>query len=65
MPLTNYDRTHVQEILRGEGSWFIANLIRLIEKADKINREKLRSVYPEVVEAFEDWFHRRGPYQRR
>lgn len=55
MLLSQYDKDHIQEILLGEGDWFTARLLRLIAKADWENREKLREVYPEAVEAFEAW----------
>lgn len=57
--LSDFDRAHIKEILRGHGTWFTADLIRLIAHADSTNRETLRRVYPEVVEAFETW--ERGP----
>lgn len=57
--LSDYDRAHIQNILRypDEYTWFSAQLIRLIAKADKNNRERIRSAFPEHVEAFEEWYN--------
>ena len=52
---SEYDKAHVGQILRGEGDWFGAMLLRLIHKADADNLEALREVYPEHVEIFEAW----------
>ena len=54
--LSDFDKAHIQQILSGHGDWFSAMLIRLIGHADKVNREKLRQVFPEHVEAFEAWY---------
>lgn len=50
MPLSDFDREHVDLILDGQGDWFTAQLLRLIMKADRTNREKLRVSFPEEVE---------------
>jgi hypothetical protein len=63
--ISEYDRTHIYEILQGHGTWFSAMLIRLIEHADTENREKLRQAYPEHVGAFEDWNQKTGLYANR
>lgn len=39
----------------GASQGFYALLFALIRKADLINREKLRKVFPEEVAEFEDW----------
>ena len=44
------------DILAGYGDWFSAQLLRLIAKADYNNRERLRTAFPEHVQAYEDWF---------
>jgi hypothetical protein len=51
--LSDYDRDNVGKILAGEGSWFSAQLLRLVMKADLQNRERLRHVFPEHVELYE------------
>lgn len=56
--ISEYDREHMADILAGHGDWFTAHLLRLIAKADALNRAKLRSVYTEEVEAFEEWERR-------
>jgi len=40
---------------RTETDWFSTELYRLIGKADRQNRAKLRQVYPEHVDAWENW----------
>jgi len=62
LPISKFDREHIQEILSGLGDWFSAHLIRLINHADANNKEILRGVYPEHVEAYEDWYNSRGFY---
>ena len=47
------DQVALPEILAGHGSWFGARLLRLIAKADSVNRDKLRKVYPKEVAAVE------------
>jgi hypothetical protein len=53
---SEYDKAHVEDIIRGDGDWFGAKLIRLIRDADADNRETLREAYPEHVQAFEEWY---------
>lgn len=56
--LSDFDRQHMLEILSGEvGSWFSADLMRLIAKADGDNKELLRQVFPDHVEAYEEWYN--------
>lgn len=52
---SDFDRDHIQDILCGYGDWFGADLLRLIAKADRQNREKIRQVYPVHVKVYEDW----------
>ena len=59
--LSEFDKTHVGEILAGMGDWFSAQLLRLCAKADGQNLEKLRLGFPEHVEAFVRW--RDGDYE--
>jgi hypothetical protein len=47
----------MDDIMAGYGDWFSAELLRLIAKADLTNRDKLRQVFPEHVEAYEKWFN--------
>jgi hypothetical protein len=63
--ISNYDRNHIYEILCGRGDWFGAQLIRLVEKADAENRAKIAQSFPEYVEAYNDWYCKRGVYEGR
>ena len=51
MPLSDYDRAHVGNILDGQGDWFTARLLRaldtLLPHADDRNEMILRSTWPE------------------
>ena len=47
--MTEYDKENITEILHGTGTWFTAELFRLIAKSDSLNRDKLAVVYPEEV----------------
>ena len=61
MSLSDYDRANIQQILinpGGQYDWFSAYLIRLIAKADKFNRERIRLGFPEHVEAYETWYEK-------
>jgi len=60
--LSSYDVAHVQDILNGEGDWFTAQLLRLVAKADDENRNKLHLAFPEVVDAYFDWYYSTGSY---
>jgi len=58
MPLSEYDKEHIEDIICGQGDWFTAELIRLINKADITNLHKLEAVFPDEVKAVNNW--RRG-----
>jgi hypothetical protein len=47
--LSEYDKTHLDEILCGHGDWFTAQLLRLIAKSDLSNRARLTKGFPEEV----------------
>ena len=47
--MTDYDRENIGEILHGKGTWFTANLFRLIAKSDSDNRRKLFNAFPTEV----------------
>jgi hypothetical protein len=49
MIISEYDKQNFEEIVWGHGTWFAAHLIRLIIKADLLNRERLRAGFPEEV----------------
>lgn len=53
---SEHDVARMTEILtEAEGSWFTAELLRLMAKADPDNRWRLGLGFPEVVKAYEDW----------
>jgi hypothetical protein len=58
MTITQFDREHIEDILRGAGTWFTADLIRLCAHADEGNLERIRLGFPDVVDAYLAW--RRG-----
>ena len=47
--MTEYDKENIMEILHGKGTWFTADLFRLIAKADESNRLKLAESFPDEV----------------
>ena len=47
----------------GRGDWFTSHLLRLLQKADSVNREKLREVYPDHVAAHERWLLQTGEFE--
>jgi hypothetical protein len=54
--MSEWDKANIEEILRNPvNDWFTARLIRLIAKADRVNREKLRLGFPEEVAAWETY----------
>jgi hypothetical protein len=53
--ISEHDKAHIEDIMNGYGTWFSADLLRLIAKADLKNRDKLYQVYPEHVEAYLSW----------
>lgn len=55
--LSPHDMANFDRIVRGYGDWFSAELVRLIAKADKENRERLRIAFPDHVEAYERWMN--------
>lgn len=57
LELSDFDRDHVEEILNDDRHYhsFSNALLRLVAKADGVQREVLRSVYPTHVGALEAW----------
>jgi len=53
--LSNFDRENMDRLLAGYGDWFSAKLMRLIMKADRENKERLRIAFPDHVQAYEDY----------
>ena len=56
--ISKFDKENVGRILAGDYDHFTALLLRLIAKSDSHNRRKLHIVYPDVVEAYENWFYK-------
>ena len=53
--LTEFDKANIGNIVAGEGTWFTAQLLRLIAKADELNKYKLSRGFPEEVKAYNLW----------
>jgi len=53
--LSEFDRKNMERILAGEFDWFSAKLMRLIRKADRENKERLRIAFPDHVQAYDDY----------
>lgn len=51
--MSPYDKENIVKIVDGHGDWFTAQLLRLIAKADRVNRERIRAGFPEEVCEFE------------
>lgn len=55
MAVSDFDRSHINEIMGGEGDWFTAQVLRLCQKADAPNLALLAVVFPDVVELYQQW----------
>jgi hypothetical protein len=53
--LSDLELGDVGAALDGDATNFTTQLLRLIAKADPLNRERLRVAYPEAVAAWEKW----------
>ncbi len=60
--VSDWDREHINEIMMGEGDWFSAKLLRLLQKADKETREQVRKGFPDHVRLYEEWLCQDLPY---
>ncbi len=54
MTMSMYDKQNIGHVMLN-GTWFTAELLRLISKADLENRERIRLGFPEEVAAYEAW----------
>ncbi len=45
----------IEAAMSGRGDWFTSHLLRLISKADSVNRGYLRQGFPDHVAAWERW----------
>ncbi len=59
--ISQYDADHVEEMFDPRNTWFGAQMMRLIAKADRENKERLRLAFPHAVAAYERWFNGPGP----
>jgi len=53
--MSQFDRENMDLIMSGGGDWFTAKLLRLCQKADAMNLERLRAGFPAEVRAYEAW----------
>ena len=53
--ISEFDRKNIGALVNGYGDWFTAQLVRLINKADMYNRERIRAGFPETLAAYEAW----------
>jgi len=63
MPLSDYDKTHLHDIMAGEGDWTSAELLRFIALMASKSRptfEKLARAFPEEARAYEWWYDHRA-----
>lgn len=60
MPITKVEIDNMDEILADldakQWNWYTCHLLRLIARADGINRRLLKTVYPAEVTAWERWY---------
>ena len=61
--ISQYDIEHIDDILRGEGDWFSAQLLRLCAKADKNTLEQIRAGFPDHVQLWEKWYYKDRYYE--
>ena len=59
--LSQFDRENMDLIMSGGGDWFTAKLLRLCQKADPVNLERLRAGFPAEVRAYEAWLGQDSP----
>lgn len=52
----------MERAMSGKGDWFTSHLLRLIAKADPVNRERLRMGFPDEVAAYERWLNSEGEF---
>lgn len=58
-----YDATDgVSQSTDGTNS-FTKSLCKALLSSDRENRERIRLGFPELVAAYEDWLHHRGPFE--
>lgn len=55
MKPSEYDQANIHIIMNGYGDWFSARLLRLCQKADPANLERIRRGFPDHVALYEQW----------
>ena len=60
--LSAFDLDDFERLMSARNDWFAADLVRLIAKADRENRERLRAGFPGEVAAFERWYATGDPH---
>ena len=48
-------KMEMEVAMNDSGTWFTSHLLRLIAKADKVNRELIRLGFPDHVAAYDRW----------
>lgn len=62
--VSDFDREHIDEIMRGEGDSYSRQLLRLCAKADGAELMTLAEVYPDHVAVYLAWCHGVKPAPR-
>lgn len=57
MNVSDYDREHMDAIMKGEGDSYSRQLLRLCAKADGEQLMTLAEVYPDHVAVYIAWLH--------
>jgi hypothetical protein len=53
--LSEFDLSHIDDILHGLGDWWTAHFIRLYNKSDSAHRAALGNAFPTIVSELEKW----------
>lgn len=61
-PRSTQWKFEMERAMSGKGDWFTSHLLRLIAKADLMNRERLRMGFPDHVAAYERWLASEGEF---
>ena len=60
LPIGDVDASRVGYTM-AHGTWWSADLLRLIAKSDRPHRERLRLAFPSHVAAYEKWYAEGDP----
>ena len=53
----------IEMAMSGRGDWFTSHVLRLISKADALNRGRLRAAFPDHVAAWDRWQASTGEFK--